>query len=248
MSGRTQYDDFYNEYLAVRELKVSDVNEYTLFEQISSRLKDKDIIDLACGDGSCTRKLKKLDANKVIGVDISEAMINIAKDIELSGKLGIEYINTPVETMNIRHSSFDIATAFYLLHYAKSKKQLGDMLKNIFTVLKNGGEFLSINSNTSNEFWLQPNYLNKYGVGYRIDGPLKSGSSLYVSLTNENASVEVEIYHYTKEDYRQASEEAGFIEIEFLPLSLPEYMMGAPYWDRLLKLNPMHLMKCKKPE
>ena len=45
-------------------------------------IKGKDVLDLACGDGTQTQKLQKLGAKKVVGVDISQGITSICFSLE----------------------------------------------------------------------------------------------------------------------------------------------------------------------
>jgi cyclopropane fatty-acyl-phospholipid synthase-like methyltransferase len=47
--------------------------------ELLGNLKGKTIADLGCGEGYCSRNFLKQGASKVIGVDISEEMISLAK-------------------------------------------------------------------------------------------------------------------------------------------------------------------------
>ncbi|MGJ0630393.1 class I SAM-dependent methyltransferase, partial [Xenorhabdus bovienii] len=51
----------------------------------------KSVLDLACGYGLFSRKFKKLGASNVIGVDISDKMIQIAKNKSRQYQDGIEF-------------------------------------------------------------------------------------------------------------------------------------------------------------
>jgi ubiquinone/menaquinone biosynthesis C-methylase UbiE len=50
------------------------VDKYTLFNVLGN-VRDKSVIDLACGHGDYTRLVKSQGATRVVGVDISKVMI-----------------------------------------------------------------------------------------------------------------------------------------------------------------------------
>ncbi|NIU81175.1 methyltransferase domain-containing protein, partial [Candidatus Bathyarchaeota archaeon] len=54
-------------------------------------VKDLSILDLACGQGYLSRILARKGA-KVVGVDLSVKMLEIAQDSEASEPLGVKYI------------------------------------------------------------------------------------------------------------------------------------------------------------
>lgn len=63
--------------------------------------KDKTILDLGCGDGKYSRKMK-LDSNVVFGLDIEEKAVSVAKDICSAALMA------DAQFLPFRDSSFDI--------------------------------------------------------------------------------------------------------------------------------------------
>src|SRR5215467_14518483 len=93
MSGdkRAEYDAIAQEYRDSKQLPFrSYVEEYTLFGLLGS-LAGLAVLDLACGEGIYARKLKKIGAARVVGVDLSPAMVKLAEQTERQNPLGIEY-------------------------------------------------------------------------------------------------------------------------------------------------------------
>jgi 2-polyprenyl-3-methyl-5-hydroxy-6-metoxy-1,4-benzoquinol methylase len=50
------------------------------------------VLDVACGEGFYTRMLRQRGAARVTGVDLSPAMIDLARLQEAQHELGIEYV------------------------------------------------------------------------------------------------------------------------------------------------------------
>ena len=67
------------------------VEAYSLF-QLLGDVSGLRVLDLACGDGIYSRRLKEAGAAEVVGVDISQGMIDIAVAQEQREQLGIEYL------------------------------------------------------------------------------------------------------------------------------------------------------------
>jgi toxoflavin synthase len=84
--------------------------------------KNKHVLDIACGTGFYTRLSKKLGADSVIGVDCSQEMINIAKNVEISN---IRYLVADAKDLNLKEQ-FDLITAIWFLHYFSNE---GDLCK-----------------------------------------------------------------------------------------------------------------------
>src|SRR5262245_53936637 len=61
------------------------------FLQLIGDVKGKRVLDVGCGDGHYTRILRKAGAAEVVGIDISDRMIKLAREQEARQSLGIEY-------------------------------------------------------------------------------------------------------------------------------------------------------------
>src|SRR5262245_53529965 len=66
------------------------IERYRLLRLVGD-LSGKSVIDLACGEGYYTRELRRMGAARVVGVDLSQEMISLAKAEETQSPLGIEY-------------------------------------------------------------------------------------------------------------------------------------------------------------
>jgi ubiquinone/menaquinone biosynthesis C-methylase UbiE len=101
---------------------------------LGKKLKGKQILDLACGTGIFSRKMKALGA-RVVGLDTSQSMIKIASS--RSPKTGFavgDARRLPFDT-----NSFDIVASNLLIHYLKDLKSL---FAEINRVLIPDGEFV----------------------------------------------------------------------------------------------------------
>lgn len=96
--------------------------------------KGSRILDLGCGNGNLTIKLKEKGYN-VTGIDDSEAMLNIAR---------ANYNNIDFKKDNaltFKYEPFDGIFSNAVLHWIDKEKQ-SDLLKNIASNIKTGGEFV----------------------------------------------------------------------------------------------------------
>lgn len=111
------------------------VNRY-LF--VSEFIKDKIVLDAACGMGYGTKYLSKF-AKKVVGVDIDEKYIEFANKKYREEKL--EFLTNDVMKINFSNEMFDIVTSFETIEHL-TKPEI--FLEKISKVLKNNGKlFLS---------------------------------------------------------------------------------------------------------
>ena len=69
-------------------------------------------VDLACGEGFYTRLYKLKGAAEVVGIDLSEQMIVLAKEAEKADPLGISYFVGNVLDLDLG-KQFDLISASY---------------------------------------------------------------------------------------------------------------------------------------
>ncbi len=82
---------------------------------------NEDILDLGCGNGLLTAKLCKLVPNgKVIGVDASEGMIEVAKEKEENN---LKFLLMDINQIDLNRQ-FDFIFSNATLHWIKNHKQL----------------------------------------------------------------------------------------------------------------------------
>lgn len=87
-------------------------------------------LDLACGTGILTRKIaEKFPNSAVIGVDITQSYLNLAKKNSSSYK-NISYLHQDAETIEISRK-FDCITSSYLSKYCDSTKLVKSCIKHL---------------------------------------------------------------------------------------------------------------------
>ncbi|CAF1221988.1 unnamed protein product [Adineta steineri] len=131
------YDSIAEQYVEVKKAPHrTAVEQYTLFDVMLLKNepelgKGARILDMACGDGHCTRKLRELfpEASYICGLDISSSMIDIAKQCESQLQQNIDYINVDGKDLPISEPLYDIVTAAYYLNYAQTRDELCVMIK-----------------------------------------------------------------------------------------------------------------------
>src|SRR5690606_20225487 len=101
------------------------------------------------------RRLARAGA-RVVGVDISEAMIELAREAERREPLGIQYRCLAAERLaevaagageDAFDARFDIVLGAYLLHYAPDRAALESMVTGLARNLRPGGRFVGLVEN-----------------------------------------------------------------------------------------------------
>jgi len=242
------YDNIARQYQqVVRELPLSSSKIYTYLNLVGD-VTGQSVLELGCGEGFYTRRLKQKGASKVLGIDISEKMIDLAKQQEMTEPLGIEYQVGDVLALD-KMGEFDLVVAAFLLNHAQTKAQLLKMCQNISIHLKPKGRFVALNNNLE----LSPDAyfrLEKYGRRQSIPGDsLHEGMPITVTLFNESDGTECRFtdYYLSKTTYEWALQSVGFKEIRWhKPLLYPEdsQRFGEEFCRDFIEYPPLMGIEC----
>jgi ubiquinone/menaquinone biosynthesis C-methylase UbiE len=111
------------------------------------RAKPRRILDLACGTGNVT-ELLAARGGEVVGVDLSEPMIAMARAKAEKKGLSIRYYAQDAAEMHLPGLPFDLCVSFFdSLNYIHVPVQLESAIERVFAHLAPGGLFIfDINS------------------------------------------------------------------------------------------------------
>jgi len=141
MMKQNKYDDpdFFSAYEKMpRSVKgLEGAGEWYVFKALLPELRNKSVLDLGCGFGWHCRYTREQQASSVIGVDISEKMLQIAS--EFTDDPHIAYIQVPIEDINFSDSQFDVVISSLAFHYLESFEPI---CKKVYDCLKPGGTFV----------------------------------------------------------------------------------------------------------
>jgi SAM-dependent methyltransferase len=121
------------------------IEVHTLFGLLGD-IRGASVLDLACGDGIYSRRMRASGAARVVGVDLSAGMIDLARAEEQAEPLGIDYHVGAAQAVDL-DEQFDVVFAAYLLNYARSLEELTAFASVIARHLRPGGRFIGINNN-----------------------------------------------------------------------------------------------------
>jgi len=136
------------------------VETETFFHMVGA-IQGKSVLDLACGFGYFGRELYHQGASKVVGVDISSSMIELARKESARNQEAIEYHVANVCDMGVL-GHFDRVTAAWLFNYAQSPQELEKMFKVVARNMVPGGKLIAYTVDPG--FELQRGNFTKYGV------------------------------------------------------------------------------------
>ncbi len=165
-----------------------DANVFNFLKEVLPKnLKDKNTMDLGCGDGRWSKYLKSLGAENVLAIDSSADMLNKAKQ----AKQKIHLIQADLQKLPIKDNSIDLGLSTFSLMYFKD---LSNILKEISRTLKENAR-LYIATNIIN--------LNDAELLKKL-----KGKSVPVDLGLES-KIRLENLVQTINDYKEAFEQAG---------------------------------------
>lgn len=244
----TDYDPIAEDYRRAKQQPWrSYVEAYTL-DALLPDLAGKAVIDIACGEGYYTRRLRQRGAARVVGVDISAKMIELARRQEADAPLGVDYRVGDGKDLPFAEE-FDLAFAAYFLNYAHDRDELRRMCDAVARCLKPGGRFVTVNSSPMLDFDPARSY-RQYGFEAKIEGPLVEGAPIVWRIFLEDGSTfEIENYFLDKDIHEEALRAAGFREIAWpAPRLSPEgeKLLGREFWEPFLDNPTVAFIDCRK--
>lgn len=176
--------------------------EWKTFEKMLPNFKGKRVLDLGCGFGWHCQYAIEHEASTVVGVDISEKMLNVAKQ---KTSKDIKYIKEPLEIVDFTESSFDIVISSLAFHYLASFE---DIAGKVHSWLKQNGDFIfSVEHPVFTAFGTQDWYRDAEGkiLHFPVDNYFVEGKR-EANFLGEN----VIKYHKTLTTYLNGLLKSGF--------------------------------------
>jgi SAM-dependent methyltransferase len=243
----TDYDRIAEQYKRARPQPWrTHIERYTLLRLVGDAA-GKAVLDLACGEGHYTRALRQQGAARVVGVDLSRAMIGLAEAEEARRPLGVEYRVGDIRTLDVPRE-FDLACAAYLLNYAHTAEELAQMCRAVARALRPGGRFVTVNCNPAEPTVTFP-AARAYGFSRRVEGELVEGAPIVLEFFLPEGSFEVTNYYLSVGTMEEAFRAAGLRDVrwhapEVSPEGLREFGQG--YWADFLAHPPVAFIECVK--
>jgi SAM-dependent methyltransferase len=220
---------------------------FTVFRTLGD-VAGQSVLDVGCGTGLYPRELRRRGAVPVVGVDVSEEMIRVARTHEAADPLGITYLVEDAARLDVI-GSFDLAIGIYLLHYSPSADILHRMCRNIVKNLKPGGRFLSYQYNP--DVMRTSGYYQKYGIGVQAPETMSDGQPFTFSLTiGHTVTPPITVFHWSRAAVDAALLDAGLTSIRWIKPDVPPQAIeqfGEEYWHNILTVPLCMLIECTKP-
>lgn len=214
--------------------------------------KNKIILDYWCGNWEIAIKHLKMWANKVIWVDISKKLIQIAleKTIEMKN---IEFMS--IDDNNVffdaflQNESIDTIVSYYVLCTIPKKEIIESLAKSFFKKLKKWWSFITL---LPNRDWF--NGKECYWFSYIFKNNLKEWDEVVTYLrtnhsplpnTDDNSNWHLRLidYFWPQKVFLEIFSQAGF------KVTIDEIFASEHNYDWIKdekEFSPMYVMSCKK--
>lgn len=187
MGDQNIYDNqaFFDGYRKLREnpgAANSIVEKPALFSLLPN-LTDKTVLDLGCGYGENCKEFAKKGARKVVGVDISEKMLDVANAERMHEN--VSFMRMSMNDLSGIHDTYDVVLSSLAVHYIED---FDSLLQSIYRVLNDKGFLIFSQEHPfttaliNNEYWSKD----------------PDGSILHYNLTNYSVPGERRTYWFVE--------------------------------------------------
>lgn len=165
-------DSFFENFKNLRNNKINfnDCIETPILLAMIPEVDGKRVLDIGCGMGQHAKQYSDMGAESVLGIDISEKMLEYAKE-HFHAK-NITYRQMALEDICQIDEQFDLITSSLAFDYAED---LDKLMKNIYGLLKYGAHFVFSMSHPMATAWD-----GQYDRYTRTE----SGERLYANISN----------------------------------------------------------------
>ena len=184
-------------------------------------LRGLEVIELCCGTAYFGAWLKKHGARRVLGVDITPAQLDTAREMNEKFGLGLEFLKANAEAVPLPDASFDMAFSEYGASlWCDPDRWIPEAAR----LLRPGGELVFMRS-TDLEMVCSS---DTERIGTKLVRPLNGMHRLDWTDDEVGASTE---FHVSHSELFQILRRAGFDVLDFRELYAPEGAVDHPYYQ-----------------
>ena len=239
-----RYDDpvFFRKYseMARSRLGLEGAGEWKTLRPMLPDFTGKRVLDLGCGYGWHAFYAAENGAEKVLGIDLSEKMLAVAR--EKNTFPNVRFARGAMEDVRFPDGSFDAVLSSLALHYVKDYAEL---VSRVYRWLTPGGRFVfSAEHPAFTAYGSQDWYYSPEGeiLHFPVDNYYYEGERDAVFLGEH-----VVKYHRTLTTYLNALLDCGFRLKRVVEPQPPEDMLDLPGMRDEMRRPMMLLVSAEKP-
>jgi SAM-dependent methyltransferase len=237
MGDQNIYDNptFFDGYKKLRENPSAAniiVEKPAIFSLIPN-LKGKSIMDLGCGYGENCKEFSRLGASKVLGIDISEKMLQVANKENKCDN--INFVKMSMNDLSTIDGKYDVVVSSLAVHYVEN---FDNLVNNVYNLLSDNGYFIFSQEHPLTTALLKENYWSRDSEGNILHYNLTDYGVLGERKTKWIVD-DVIKYHRTFSSIFNSLINAGF-EIEQVLEPLPD--------ERIMEQYPSYKKYYHKPD
>ncbi|HDS1655768.1 TPA: class I SAM-dependent methyltransferase [Stenotrophomonas maltophilia] len=216
----------------------------TLLE-LAGPLQGRDVIDLACGSGDFGRYLLLHGARSALGVDLSAAMIEQARQLSAQGGDAMQFLHGDATRLDMP-ARFDVAVAVWLFNHADTLQELERMYRAAASVLKPGGRLLGIVTHPA--FRLAKGDFSRYGARIVRQQALDDHHLVEVAFADA-AVARVTDHQWRADQHEQAAAHAGLPGLQWqAPVPTAAECKDRPpgFWDEYRDNNALVVLHARR--
>jgi len=206
-------------------------------ERLAGDVRGLRVLDLACGDGFYTRRLKRRGAAAAIGVDLSAEMVALGRRAEAEAPLGCRY--EVGDAADVDLGAFDLVIAAYLFNYAHDRAELARLCAAVVANLRPGGRLVAVNDYTDDGVSGARDFTPH---GFRKAGPdpyVEGGPITYQFLLPAGRTFTITNYYWTPASYLAGLRAAGCRDAAWHQFEIdPAALQPAAHWDAFRATPP----------
>lgn len=202
-----------------------------------------EIIDLGCGEGYCTRELASRGARSITGVELSQEMVDIAREQEAELRQGITYRQGDVTALDDADATYDLAVGVFVYNYVSIAQMLASF-REVFRVLRAGGHFVFAVPHPAFSFIRRehapPFFFDVGGSGYFSGRDTQFQGEIH---RRTGVALPVQMVHKTIGDYLDGLRAAGFTsmpQVRELGVKREHLDLDAAFFQPVADL-PLHM-------
>ena len=208
LDTRLEWSRTISSYFEAEDVTNEQINFPALMHAVGD-VTGKIVLDFGCGNGRFTSRLEPLGAAKVIGVDISPSMIDLAKQVNPNSH--VEYHANPDNSLSfLANDSVDVVMANLVFMMLPSREEVAKAMKEIHRVLKPGGSFAYLITH--------PAFIERGAHDYRneFDGPfnytVEGKPYKFILRKADGTEIDEDFYdyHYMLSTYLNTTINSGF--------------------------------------